>query len=173
MTDLRLRPAAQSDVLSLFEWRNDPLTRSMSVDIRELDFKTHDRWFSEALARENCYFLIAQTRLDSIPVGVVRFDIDMHINRATVSINLSPKFRGKGMAYKCLSQAIIMFKEQYSDCRLIFAQIKSNNLASIKSFERAGFALMHESKKQHREDFDNQESSSSGMLLNYELRLGS
>jgi RimJ/RimL family protein N-acetyltransferase len=173
MTDICLRSAKPNDVMSIFEWRNDPLSRSMSVDIAEVDFKTHEKWFVDALARDNCQLFIAQTRLDAVSVGVVRFDSDANIKRATVSINLSPQFRGMGMGYKCLRQAITMYREQDSDCKLIVAQIKSNNLASIKSFERAGFNLMQRSTEQNSEDFEKEDASSSDELLQYELRLES
>jgi RimJ/RimL family protein N-acetyltransferase len=143
MNDVSLRPANLDDTQALFEWRNDPMTQAMSLNTDELDFATHERWFNGALKRKNCLILIAHVNINEPAVGMIRFDIDSNHCLATISLNLSSQSRGRGLAVRCLKQAIEVFRHRYENCELVLAQIKSNNIGSIKSFERAGFVLVN------------------------------
>ena len=56
-----------------------------------------------------------------------------------MSINLNPNHRGKALGSKLL-QKVIKDHSSYSDV-VYLALIKSTNLASIRCFEKAGFAF--------------------------------
>ena len=68
-------------------------------------------------------------------IGVVRFNIKRKF--ALVSINLNPSMRGKSLSYILLSGAIKKFFK-FKKIKLI-AEIKKNNLASIKCFLKNRF----------------------------------
>ena len=70
--------------------------------------------------------------------GVVRFDIgDEHICK--VSISIAPEWRGQGLSSELLNACIVSFSRQ--DSVIFTAEIKRENLASQKCFERCGFTL--------------------------------
>ena len=72
-------------------------------------------------------------------VGMCRFDIDTNGQFATVSLNLSPKSRGKGLSHTLLSASVIEF---WKDNKLpLKATVKTQNVASIKCFVKCGFIL--------------------------------
>ena len=75
-------------------------------------------------------------------LAMVRFDVED--DRALISINLSPKMRGKRKAKGCLSDAISFFQKYFSEIRFIDAEIKSINAPSKKLFKGVGFVFVKE-----------------------------
>ena len=75
-------------------------------------------------------------------VAIVRFDVEDE--RALISINLSPKMRGKRKAKGCLRDAISFFQKYFSDVCFIDAEIKPINSPSQQSFMGVGFVLVRE-----------------------------
>lgn len=57
-----------------------------------------------------------------------------------VSINVAPSERGKGYAYPALDAAIRLLTTTIGPCA-ISAEIRHDNLASIRIFEKCGFQL--------------------------------
>jgi RimJ/RimL family protein N-acetyltransferase len=163
VSDITLREANLSDMEALLLWRNDAFTRAMSIDTRELDLPSHQQWFTQALNNERFYILIAQLGESGERLGMVRFDLEPNLSKAKISINLSAQSRGKGYASRCLTEAIELFKKRYRQCDAILAQIKTNNIGSIRSFEQVGFCLDATQ--------DNQDEQSD-KLLSYYLNLG-
>lgn len=74
------------------------------------------------------------------PIAVVRCDKN---KETVIGINVAPQARGKGYASACIKLACEQIKLQYSDS--ILAYIKVENIASVKSFKKAGFVLLKES----------------------------
>ena len=137
-----IRKANDDDSRDIFDWRNDELTRQMSHTSAFVDWNGHSGWFAASLTNKNRLILICEEESTNEKVAMVRFDVEG--NRALVSINLSPKMRGKRKAKGCLSDAISFFQKSYSDVRFIDAEIKSINIASQKSFIGEGFVLIKE-----------------------------
>ncbi|MBL8771318.1 MAG: GNAT family N-acetyltransferase [Phenylobacterium sp.] len=125
---MRLRRATEADCVDLWRWRNDPVTRAMSRTSDEVDLAAHTAWFRGALLNPSITLLIGET--DDGKVGMVRFD---HRDETEVSINLNPAFRGQGLSMALLGQAL------ESVAGAVFAEIKDENAASRRLFERAGF----------------------------------
>jgi RimJ/RimL family protein N-acetyltransferase len=159
MSEISIRTASPDDMQMLFDWRNDPLTKSMSLNAKAIELSEHRDWFNAALLRDSCLILIAEllgkSSLETEQIGMVRFEIAN--KQSTISINLNPRQRGKGFAALCLKEAIEFYKEKYESCERILAQIKAGNVASQKSFMRAGFLLASE--------------SDDGTVLQYQLAL--
>jgi len=137
-----IRKANEDDSRDIFDWRNDELTRHMSHTSDFVDWNGHSGWFAASLINKNRLILMCEEESTNEKVAMVRFDIEG--NRALISINLSPKMRGKRKAKGCLSDAISFFKKTYSDVQFIDAEIKSINIASQKSFIGVGFVLLKE-----------------------------
>jgi hypothetical protein len=169
MPALRLMPVAQQDCADLWQWRNDPDTRAMSLTTDMVSYDEHCCWFDLMLEDPSQYLYIATlkdfTNNHAVnKVGMVRFE--MHSNQAnnnvgkvkksdksavviaTISINLNPQYRGKGLSVPMLKQAVKIFTIATSAAGLVPARtsvsyikavIKSSNIASIKCFTGAGF----------------------------------
>lgn len=75
--------------------------------------------------------------------GMVRFDVDGE--ESTISINLAPSMRGKGLAVACLCAARSHFVCQRESVKKIIAQVRNINPASQHSFIGAGFTLVDRS----------------------------
>lgn len=138
-----IRKANDDDRRNIFDWRNDELTSQMSHTSDFVDWNGHSDWFAASLANKNRLILMCEEEITNEKVAMVRFDVEG--DRALISINLSPKMRGKRKAKGCLSDAISFFQKSYSNVRFIDAEIKSVNVVSQKSFIGAGFVLTKES----------------------------
>lgn len=134
---LDLRPAKMSDSDRLFKWANDPVARSWSKSTEPIARADHDRWmqFNVLMGYPQHIVMIAET--EDGPVGVVRFDAKKNdVLTYTVSINMDPNCRGQGLGYAVLAEACRMMQEN-----TLLAEIKPENGASIRIFERCGFQV--------------------------------
>ena len=132
----------KSDSKDIVNWRNDLVTRQMSLTPNKISFNDHSNWYEASLKNpKRCLLLCIDSEIRE-KIGVVRFDrtgID-----ALISINLAPISRGKGLAAKCLIQSIAYYTTQEPQVKTISAKIKRENIKSSKSFERAGFSFDRE-----------------------------
>ncbi len=120
---MKLRPASIDDAQLLFDWRNEPLTRAMSVNTEPVAWDIHEKWLSTRLARPEPGLYVCED--DGSPCGMVRIDND------EISYTVDVNFRGKGVATKML----ILARQQFGPKR---AKIKRSNEASAKAATKAG-----------------------------------
>ncbi len=132
---LELRRAVSEDARSIFEWRNDPRTRTFALDPRSLEWTDHCRWLAERVADEQCDLLIASD--DRGPAGVLRFDAAGR--SATVSVYLVPQRQGAGLGAPLLRAGerwLLRNRPQVAELR---ANILEANQASLRVFAEAGY----------------------------------
>ncbi len=135
---LRFRKARPSDMMQVFEWSNDPLSRANSYFSEPIPLETHEKWFSARLSDPKSLIFIAE--VDDKPAGMVRYSLDE--NNAVVGILIGEGYRGQGLAGDFLTEtARLYFKENHLP---VFAYIKVQNTASVKSFEKAGYKKLRE-----------------------------
>lgn len=139
--------AKPADSKQIWEWRNDPVSRMMSLTSEEISWESHSQWFLNKLNSSNCVFYLGETPSESEKIGVVRFDLDYEKNQAQVSINLNPLMRGKGYSAPLLRGAIKAFRETNS--MPVLSTIKRGNIASIKCFANCGFVSLSEDNLCH------------------------
>lgn len=126
---MRLRRATARDARFLFDLANDPLTRAMSFSTDPIPWDTHVAWLDRVLADSDRRLWVGE--LDGEPVAMGRLDaID---GQEVVSVALAPAHRGKGLAVH-LVQAL----GQAARLPLV-AEIKAENVPSIRAFEACGF----------------------------------
>jgi L-amino acid N-acyltransferase YncA len=131
---LVIRVASASDSRRIWEWRNDPASRSASGSTGEVSWAQHDDWFSKTLSSGQRILLIGESEGDSI--GMCRFDVgDAH---ATVSINLNPAFRGRRLSKPLLEDSIREFWRLHPGIDLR-ALIRPDNRVSAALFRGVGF----------------------------------
>lgn len=128
--ELALRRAVSADAEILWEWANDPTTRAQSFQTGPIPMESHVCWLEARLEDPACHFWVAESG-DRTPVGCVRFDADK--DASTVSLNLAPGHRGKGMGRQLLQLACRQYFRT-SSAAAIRALIKAGNTASIRTF---------------------------------------
>ena len=136
VTTISLRNANIFDAPDIFHWRNDKLTIQMSKNSHSVDMDEHMAWLTQSLADANRFLIICEN-LQRDKLGIVWFQLEGF--GASVSINLSPKFRGWGLSKKCLEQSINYLAERKLDIRYIKSIVKVSNSASKSLFSAAGF----------------------------------
>lgn len=139
-----VRKIIKQDLLDLWLWRNDKKSIFFSKNQTEITLETHRKWFEKNLSNTRVKFYLGYLikKNQKKKVGVVRFDIK---NKYTlVSINLNPIMRSRGLSYILLAAAIKKFL-RFKKTKLI-AEIKNNNLASIKCFLKNKFYFLKKKK---------------------------
>jgi RimJ/RimL family protein N-acetyltransferase/SAM-dependent methyltransferase len=129
-----LRPAGPDDCRQIWLWRNDEDTRRASFDSSPVSLESHQRWYQESLRNRNrkIYVVVAGDQ----PSGVVRLDLSGR--QATVSINLAPEWRGRGIGPLALERLVELAFGPLGLDRLV-ASVKADNRASLAAFAKAGF----------------------------------
>jgi UDP-2,4-diacetamido-2,4,6-trideoxy-beta-L-altropyranose hydrolase len=135
---LALRPATAADCDRMLQWRNDPATRAVSADAREIDPAAHRAWYAAALTSPTRRLWIG--RVGPRPVGVLRFDVDPSATAARVSIFLDPMLVGLGLGTPLLAQGEAALRHQRPTLRRLEAEVLPDNRASQALFRRAGYA---------------------------------
>lgn len=133
---IQLRKARQEDCEDVFRWFNDEQSRDSRFNSSVVNYKSHCEWFSKSLVDVNRHIFIGVDENNN-KVGMVRLDkINEHV--AEFDINLDPAMRGKGHGKRLLEIAYELFAHSLPG-NLFIAKIKKCNIASVKTFTRAGF----------------------------------
>ena len=133
--------ATEDDSKDIWDWRNDELTKQMSMTSDTVSWETHSSWYEKSLVNPNLYLYLGFLNGNE-KVGMCRFDVEVNTNIAEVSINLIPQYRSKKLSSELLTQSIAKFyEERNSD---LTATIKKTNVGSIKCFTKSGFEFDRE-----------------------------
>ncbi|MEN8787464.1 MAG: GNAT family N-acetyltransferase [Flavobacteriales bacterium] len=131
-----IRKCQKNDMELVFNWSSEKLVRSQSFNSTEISKEVHEKWFATKLRSDNSLMLVNEFKNE--PAGLVRFDIE-EIN-SVVGILMDKKFRSKGLSFLMLEKSSKAYFETFS--KPILAFIKESNIASIKTFEKAGFKFL-------------------------------
>jgi N-acetylneuraminate synthase len=136
-TGLHLRAAVSSDAELVFGWANDPATRAASFARAEIPLADHLAWFGRELARRDHHLYMAEQRGE--PVVFVRLDeTPEQVGVCTISINVAPQARGRGLGAATLDAATTTAGTLgFASLR---ALIRPDNQPSRRAFVRAGYA---------------------------------
>lgn len=136
--EIIIRFAIREDCESIFEWRNDELSKEMSFNSDTPTLNEHLEWFYKSLLDENRNIYIGE--IDGKKIGICRFDLNENKLISEVSINMNPEMRGRGLAsnflFKCVESYIM--NNEYE----LMAKIKPKNQLSSKIFKSVGFKLI-------------------------------
>ncbi|MFC2027888.1 UDP-2,4-diacetamido-2,4,6-trideoxy-beta-L-altropyranose hydrolase [Chloroflexota bacterium] len=136
---LYLRSASRIDCQLLWRWANDPLTRSMSINTDPIDFKDHLSWFEKKLKSEDATIMILER--DSAPVGQIRFDLDV-LGCAEIDVYIAEPYRGLSLGTYLLNEgARRYFLISGERVKSLIGHVRTDNLASRRAFEGAGFGF--------------------------------
>ena len=133
---MKLRKAVFNDWKVLLDWRNDPVARKNSFTQHIIKEETHKKWFKKNLTNlKSNIFILENERAE--PVGTIRSD-EIDSNSYLLSWNISPSHRRKGYG------SLILNRLLQTRGGLFTAEIKPENLASIKMVEKNGFKKVNE-----------------------------
>lgn len=137
--DLKLRSVESHDVDDLFKWRNHPDVRKNSFNINTISWDDHKKWFETKRRDPNTIVYIAYWGENKI--GSIRFEEKDEVVKVNVMLN--PDFIGKGFGSKLIRVGTEKFINARKPNKPIIAEIKKDNIASIKAFQKAGFKESH------------------------------
>jgi L-amino acid N-acyltransferase YncA len=130
-----IREVEQKDCKEIFDWWNDPVTRSMMYDTADVEWSVHQKWFKKVTNDKN--FLLCIGYDERGKIGIVRFDRKSELS-FEVSINLNPERRGEGLAPVILAKSEKFFEHIHGKKHL-FAMVRFENIPSKHSFLRVAY----------------------------------
>ncbi len=145
--EISYRRARADDVLLIYEWANDKVSRENSYFTEAIPLETHKAWFTKKLADPASLIYIAEFNQE--PAGMIRYDVLE--DHAVVGVSVAEPFRGKGLAPEFLKGTAKLYFERNSVP--VEAFIKTQNQASIRSFEKAGYKKTREEKVHGADSF--------------------
>ncbi|MFC1801734.1 GNAT family N-acetyltransferase [Nanoarchaeota archaeon] len=132
--EVYFRLAKEEDCDDLFKWRNDPITVKFSPT-GKVKYENHVNWFKNKIKDPDTHIFII-TNQSAEQIGMVRFD--KNGEKAEISINLNPEFRGLGYGKLSLRKALEFYFNNFHT-NIMIAKIDPNNIISQKLFFNMGF----------------------------------
>lgn len=133
---LSLRKVDPADVDLLYEWANDSEVRKNAFHTEPILYENHVKWFAKMLEDSSVYQYILY-RGES-PIGQIRLNVEG--DEALIDYSISPEYRGKGFGSKLLQlvrKQIVA--DKISAVTKMIGQVKYENQASARAFEKCGF----------------------------------
>jgi len=136
----KIRKAKLGDSREIWEIRNHPSARKNFNNSKKVLRKDHELWFNKKyFNKQNNYCFILEDEEKKV-IGYCRFDFEEKQNVYIISIAINSDNRGKGLGGKLLNESLKKFTSKYD----ILAEIKKQNISSIKIFERNNFIIYKE-----------------------------
>jgi RimJ/RimL family protein N-acetyltransferase len=130
-----LTNAEIADINDIFEWRNHPDIRKNFFNQKLLSWDEHEKWFTAKLKDPDTAAYMAYYKKEKI--GTIRFEANESVIKTSVMLN--PLFLGKGLGLQVIKMGIEKFIKEEKPSKSLIAEVKKNNVASIKTFQKAGF----------------------------------
>ncbi len=133
------RRATAEDVVPLWRLLNDPAVRRTALGTADpVPLRSHARWFKRRLASPgSCLWVLD---FQGLLLAQIRYD-RTDAETAEISISVTPAFRRRGLATRLLELTWRRACEQLEVQRLR-AVVRQENLASARTFAKAGFAKL-------------------------------
>jgi RimJ/RimL family protein N-acetyltransferase len=132
---INLTKAKITDIKDIFEWRNHPDIRKNFFNQELLSWNDHEKWFVAKLKDPDAAVYMAYYRKEKI--GTIRFENKEGVTKTSVMLN--PLFMGKGLGSHVIKQGVERFIMEKKPVMQIIAEIKKDNITSIKAFQKADF----------------------------------
>jgi UDP-2,4-diacetamido-2,4,6-trideoxy-beta-L-altropyranose hydrolase len=130
-----LRPMNQHDLMTVFNWANDPEVRKYAFNPEPISLETHTNWFNSKLQSNHTHLFMMET--NGQPAGQIRFDY--RENEWVISYLLDSTFRGKGLGKTLIEKGIEALRAKHPGPLTITGFVLNENKASKKTFIDGGF----------------------------------
>lgn len=136
---LYLREAVKEDMDLLYRWANDSEVRKNAFHTEQIPYDTHKVWFENLLKDRNVlqYIFIEKHQGMTKEIGQIRLSLDK--DRAVIGYSIAEDMRGKGFGTRMVQMAEEKLREARKEITVFVAQVKYENEASAKVFEKCGF----------------------------------
>jgi len=131
-----LRKVTRADEKILLFWANDSETRKWSFNPNAIVPSEHKKWFNSNLNSPNVLMLILE--YENRPSGLVR--LERKDDEVVLNYLIAYEERGKGLASRMLKMTMSELNNYWQNIKVL-AYTLPENIASIKSLEKAGFTL--------------------------------
>lgn len=135
---VHIRKVTDEDSEDIFMWANDEDTRNNSFRSEKITKEAHKNWFAQKKSNPDSVFFIGEYK--NTKAAFIRFDKEN--DDIVIGINMNPEFRGKNLS----SKFILAGLKHYACKKNVLAYIKPSNIASVKTFEKAGFRYFKETE---------------------------
>jgi len=136
---LTLRELQTDDKDFLFELVNDSLVRENSLNSEIITYENHSLWFEKKLQEiQNNLSKIYILTINDTKIAQIR--LDKQAMFWIVDISIDKEYRNKGYAQKMVKLLLSKLQDE-----ILFAHVKTTNIASQKLFKNAGFVKLRES----------------------------
>lgn len=139
---LYLRAAVEDDMDLLYQWANDSEVRKNAFHTEKIAYDTHKTWFANVLKDEDVlqYLLVKEDgegNHKTEEIGQIRLNIDG--NKAVIGYSIAKDMRKKGFGEKMVQMVEEKLQETGKNIGVLIAQVKYENPASAKVFEKCGY----------------------------------
>jgi spore coat polysaccharide biosynthesis protein SpsF len=133
-----------TDLNLIYSLSNDSLVRANSFNQNKIEYEEHCNWFEKTLIDKNTlFFLVFVDETEAEFIGQIRFKRESeNSNECVISLSITEQFRGKHIAKEFLELGIIELQKNWKNIYTIIAEVKDENIASNKLFEKEGFKLV-------------------------------
>ena len=136
---IKLAKADITDINDIFEWRNHPDIRKNFFNQEMLSWDEHEQWFMAKLNDPDATVYMTYHRQEKI--GSIRFESKDSVIKTSLMLN--PDFLGKGFGSKVIRLGVEEFIKDKNPNESLIAEIKKDNIASIKAFQKADYRESH------------------------------
>jgi len=133
--EMQLRLAVAEDVRPLWRLANDPAVRGRSLSPEPIPLDEHVAWFRRKLADPATRIWVLDYQ--GLIVAVIRYD-RTEADAAEISFHVASAFRRRGLGTWLLGQTRRPAGDELGVDR-VRGIVREENVASIRTFERAGF----------------------------------
>ena len=133
---VELIKATINDSKLLYEWATDKEVRKASFNTGDFSYESHCEWLEKQLNREDCDIFLC--KINNNLVGQTRLYYEN--NQALINYSIASQYRGKGYAILMIKEVINYIFSNYPKIDTFVAEVKDNNLPSIKVFEKLEFS---------------------------------
>lgn len=134
---IAVRKVTSADSDTIFRWANEPAVREHSLNRKTISPEEHAAWFNNKVIAPDSRMYIME--LEGVPVGQIRFDIDILRSQAAIGYSVDAAFRGKGLGTALIRLGIAALQAARPDINEIKAVVKTTNIPSLQVFEQLNF----------------------------------
>jgi len=145
MEEYKIIKAEKKDIERIWEIRNYSSVRGKSGNSKIIGLKDHRKWFYGKYSENKnnfCFVLVERNKV----IGYCRFDYDEEDSGYVLSIAIDPENQSRGLGSRLLEKSLGALQKIKRGS--VLAEVKKDNDASNKLFERNGF-------KKRKEDENN------------------
>jgi RimJ/RimL family protein N-acetyltransferase len=134
--NLSLRKATYEDMDLLFKWANDKAVRCNAFNSTPIPYENHVKWFNKVMSDNTVLQLIMCD--EDKPVGQIRLNIED--GKAYIDYSISNDKRGQGLGVEMIKLLRVNVAGVHCPFKSLIGQVKYDNTASAKTFEKCGFS---------------------------------